>query len=126
MVEEFRGNGQFTSVLARNQQTGVAEELRPAAVFIFIGQRPNSQIVKGLVELDPYDYIVTGHDVWHLLDDAIIAPPKGTRAPFDTETSVPGIFAAGDVRKGATAQIASAVGEGASAAPAIRDYLKGR
>jgi thioredoxin reductase (NADPH) len=123
-VKEFRGNGKLTGVLTQNQRTGALEELHPAAVFVFIGQKPNSQLLKGLVELDAYDYIVTGHDLHHLLHDPATARKEPERLPFDMETSVPGIFAAGDVRKGATAQIASAVGEGASAALAIRDYLK--
>lgn len=123
-VQEFRGNGKLSGVLTRNQKTGAIEELHPAAVFVFIGQRPNSQFVKGLVERDAYDYIVTGHDLQHLRDAPGSAAGTPIRPPFDMETSVPGIFVAGDVRKGATAQIASAVGEGAAAALAIRSFLK--
>ncbi|MBI3732840.1 MAG: FAD-dependent oxidoreductase [Chloroflexi bacterium] len=123
-VKEFRGNGKLSAVVTQNQQTGAVEELYPTAVFIFIGQRPNIQLVKGLVELDAYDYIITGHDLMYLLDDPASSQKRPQRPPFNMETSTPGIFAAGDVRKGATAQIASAAGEGASAAIAIRDYLR--
>ncbi len=117
VVEQFRGNGRLTAVVTRNRQTGEVEELQPAAAFIFIGQSPNNQLVKGLVELDPFGFVVTGHDLLH-------SKRKLARVPFNMETSVPGIFAAGDVRAGATAQIASAAGEGASVAIAIRDHLK--
>jgi thioredoxin reductase (NADPH) len=123
-VQEFRGNGKLTSVVVKNQETGTVQELHPAAVFVFIGQQPNSQLVKGLVELDRYDYIRTGHDLLHLPEDSASLRAWQGRPPFDMETSVPGIFAAGDVRAGATSQIASAAGEGASVAIAIRDYLK--
>ncbi|MEP7199127.1 MAG: FAD-dependent oxidoreductase, partial [Chloroflexota bacterium] len=115
-VKEFRGNGKLSSVLTQNQKTGAVEELHPAAAFIFIGQQPNSQLVKDVVELDDHKYIITGHDLHHLLQDPATSRKERERPPFHMETSEPGIFAAGDVRKGATAQIASAVGEGASAA----------
>jgi thioredoxin reductase (NADPH) len=125
-VQEFRGNGKLSGVLTRNQKTGAVEELHPAAVFVFIGQRPNSRFVMGLVERDAYDYIVTGHDLQHLLEASGSPARTPIRPPFDMGTSVPGIFVASDVRKGAPAQIASAVGEGAAAALAIRDYLKSK
>ncbi len=117
VVEQFRGNGKLTAVTTKNRQTGEVEELHPAAAFIFIGQSPNNQVVKGLVEVDPFGFIITGHDLLH-------SKAKFARGPFNMEASVPGIFAAGDVRAGATAQIASAAGEGASVAIAIRDFLK--
>jgi thioredoxin reductase (NADPH) len=117
VVEAFRGNGKLSGVVTRNRQTGEVQELHSAAAFIFIGQRPNNQLIKGLCELDPFGFIVTGHDLLH-------SKAKFPRAPFNMETSVLGIFAAGDVRAGATAQIASAAGEGASVAIAIRDFLK--
>jgi thioredoxin reductase (NADPH) len=119
-VEEFRGNGKLKTVVTKNNLTGAIEELHPAAVFVFIGLNPNNELVKNLVELDPYGYIVTGHDLVHVTSSHTHA-----RMPFQMETSVPGLFAAGDVRAGSTKQVASAVGEGASAAIAIREYLKG-
>lgn len=103
-VAEFRGEGgRLASVVLQNLETGALTELRPKGVFVFIGQLPNNELAKGLVELDRGGFIVTG---------------KGL------ETSVPGIFAAGDARSGSTKQAASAVGEGATAALAIRDYLR--
>ncbi len=116
-VQEFRGNGKLSAVVTKNMASGAVEELHPAAVFVFIGLNPNAGLVKDLVTLDPYGYIVTGHDLVHHAD-------RPARMPLAMETSVPGIFAAGDVRAGSTKQVASAVGEGASAAIAIRVYLK--
>jgi len=123
-VKEFRGNGKLTTVVIANTATGALEELHPAAVFVFIGLHPNSELVKDLVTLDPYGYIVTGHDL--IRGPSMEANSESPRSPYAMETSVPGIFAAGDVRSGSTKQVASAVGEGASAAIAIREYLKNR
>ncbi|MCL4393727.1 MAG: NAD(P)/FAD-dependent oxidoreductase, partial [Chloroflexi bacterium] len=120
----FRGNGKLKSVVVRNAATGATEELHPAAAFIFIGLNPNSGLVKDLVRLDPYGYIVTGHDLVHAPGAQTGTGAGHGRMPFAMETSIPGIFAAGDVRAGSTKQVASAVGEGASAAIAIREYLK--
>lgn len=90
---------------------------KPEAAFIFIGQMPNTTFVKEYVEMDKYGFILSGHDLVH--DDHM----HNQRAlPF--ETSVPGIFAAGDARHGSTKQVASAVGEGAAASISIREFLK--
>jgi thioredoxin reductase (NADPH) len=100
-----------------NQLTGLEEDLHPAAAFIFIGQVPNTDILKGYAELDPYGFAMTGHDITHGT-----TMPEMEPLPF--ETSVPGIFAAGDVRHGSTKQVASAVGEGAAASISIREFLR--
>jgi thioredoxin reductase (NADPH) len=121
-VKEFRGNGKLDTIVIANMATGALEELHPAAVFVFIGLNPNSGLVKDLVTLDPYGYIITGHDLVHA--PMMEADAEHPWRPHAMETSVPGIFAAGDVRAGSTKQVASAVGEGASAAIAIREYLR--
>ncbi len=125
-VQEFRGNGKLKTVVAKNSVTSQAEELHPAGVFVFIGLTPNSAMVKDLAVLDPFGYIVTGHDLAHPVERQMGLETDAThmRMPYAMETSTPGIFAAGDVRAGSTKQVASAVGEGASAAIAIREYLK--
>jgi thioredoxin reductase (NADPH) len=121
-VQEFRGDGKLKTVVAKNMTSGAIEELHPAAVFVFIGLNPNTGLVKDVVTLDPYGYIITGHDLVHV--PMMETSSNRARMPFAMETSVPGVFAAGDVRAGSTKQVASAVGEGASAAIAIREYLK--
>lgn len=119
VVEAFEGShSKLTTVRAKDLSTGASEELHPAAAFIFIGQEPNSAFTSDLVELDEYGYILTGHDLEHGGSTTV------DRERFAFETSVPGVFAAGDVRHGSTKQVASAVGEGAAAAIAIREYLK--
>ncbi len=119
VVDAFQGAGsKLKQVRVRDTQSGETQDLQPAAAFIFIGQKPNSEFARGFLELDDYGYILTGHDMMHRL------PQHPGRKPFAFETSVPGFFAAGDVRHGSTKQVASAVGEGAAAAIAIREYLK--
>ena len=118
----FRGErGKLSSVTIRNNQTSATEEIRTAGVFVFIGQIPNTGfMVESGVRLDPQGFILTGHDLIHS-----VGRPPGyeERDPYIVETSVPGIFAAGDVRSGSTKQVASSTGEGATAALAIHEYL---
>ncbi len=95
--------GKLGAVQLRDQVTGETEELHPAAVFVFIGLDPNTDVVRGSAELDDRGLILT--DMGFM-------------------TSLPCVFAAGDVRSGSTKQLASAVGEGAAAAIAIRQFLE--
>ena len=102
-VEEFRGNGKLSSIVVKDLATGRTREMQPGAVFVFIGLRPNTEFLKGVVELDEYGFIVTGPNL---------------------ETNLSGVFAAGDCRVGSTKQVASAVGEGATVALTVREYLQ--
>ncbi|HMZ07892.1 MAG TPA: FAD-dependent oxidoreductase [Anaerolineales bacterium] len=118
IVDAFEGqDSKLKSIKTRDQVTGEAGEIHPAAAFVFIGQTPNTAFAKGYVEMDKYGFILTGHDLVH---------QSGTtdKQPLPFETSVPGIFAAGDARHGSVKQVASAVGEGAAAAISIRELLK--
>ena len=122
-IQEFRGEaGKLKSVLIKNSQTGEESEITPAGVFIFIGQMPNTDFLTGSgIETNQWKFIVTGHDLVHAREHQ-----EGfeSRDPTSLETSLPGVFAAGDVRSGSTKQVASAAGEGATAALLIREYLK--
>jgi thioredoxin reductase (NADPH) len=122
-VDEFRGaESKLKSVVIRNNQTDEKEKFHPAGVFIFIGQIPNTGFLTGSgVEADPWGFIISGHELVH---DGPRPAGFGSRDPAMLETSVPGIFAAGDVRAGSTKQVASAAGEGATAALLVREYLK--
>ncbi|MGB8982834.1 MAG: FAD-dependent oxidoreductase [Anaerolineales bacterium] len=118
VVESIEGdNSKLKTLKVRNTKTGEAESLHPAAAFIFIGQVPNTSFLKGYAELDPQGFVLTGHDITHGKDMQAMEP-----LPF--ESSVPGIFVAGDARHGSTKQVASAVGEGAAAAISIREFLR--
>jgi thioredoxin reductase (NADPH) len=105
-VVEFRakadGSGKLGGIVLRDATTHGTEELHPAAAFVFVGLDPNTGFVEGVLDLDERGLIRTGMGLM---------------------TSVPGVFAAGDVRSGSTKQLASAVGEGAAAAIGIRQYL---
>ena len=102
-VVEFKGEGKLSSVVIKNTATGETEEITPGAVFVFIGLLPNTAFVKDSVDLDQWGSISTSPTM---------------------ETSLEGVFAAGDARSGSTKQVASAVGEGATAALMIRQYLE--
>ena len=106
-VKEFKprddGSGKLGAVIVENLETGETEEHHPAGCFVFIGLDPNTEFLKGQVDLDDRGFIVT--------DDRLMS-------------SMPGVFAAGDVRSGSTKQLASAVGEGAAVSIAVRQYLE--
>ncbi len=127
-VVAFRGNRKLAAVVTKNLATGTVDEMHPAGVFVFIGSAPNNALLQDLVTLDPEGYILTGHDLVFSVKEQIgdAAPPMHVRIPHAMETSVRGIFAAGDVRSGSIKQVAGAFGEGASAAIAIREYLRSR
>jgi thioredoxin reductase (NADPH) len=122
-IQEFKGSGgKLESVVINNSQTGEQEEISPDGVFIFIGQMPNTSFLEESgVELDDWKYIITGHDLVHKHAEQEGFDDWG---PAALETSIPGIFSAGDVRAKSTKQVASAAGEGATAALLIREYLK--
>jgi len=127
---EVKGANTLEQITIRDTKRGETQTLDAAALFVFIGVRPQSQIVSGLVKCSDKGYIFTGPDV--MVDkkppfDRLRAAPQGwtlERDPFLLETSVPGIFAAGDVRYGTNHRVASAVGEGAIAYALMKEYLK--
>ena len=102
-VRECRGKGKLSSIVVEDLATGETREMQPAAVFVFIDMQPNTDLFQGIVDLDQAGFVVTGPNL---------------------ETSMPGVFAAGDCRAGSTKQVASAVGEGATAALMVREYLQ--
>jgi thioredoxin reductase (NADPH) len=119
---EVRGKNALEQIVIKNTRSDEEKTLDAAALFVFIGVLPQSKIVADLVMCSNKGYIFTGPDV--MVDKK---PPLGwtlERDPFLLETSIPGIFAAGDVRYGTNHRVASAVGEGAIAHALIKEYLK--
>ena len=100
-VKELRGKHKLEAVIVEDRATGEIKEWDYDGVFVFIGLTPNSKLLKDKAEMDKWGFIQTRH----------------------MQTSMEGVFAAGDVRADSTKQAASAAGEGASAALAIREYL---
>lgn len=121
-VTALEGDPRLTSLTVRDTVTGAEEAMAADAMFVFIGAVPGSELVRGLVELDDGGFVITGQDLVH---DG--RRPRGwtlKRDPYLLETSVPGIFAAGDVRHDVMRRVASAVGQGAVVLSVVHKYLE--
>lgn len=105
VIQEIKGDKMVQSILVKNLKTNEIEEYQTEGVFLFVGILPKTQFLKGLVQMDEGGYIITNENC---------------------ETSVKGIFAAGDCRKKLLRQITTAVGDGATAAFAAEKYLEGK
>jgi thioredoxin reductase (NADPH) len=120
-VVEVFGSEHLEALSIHCGDRGETERVAANSLFVFIGAEPNTDWLAGVVERDERGFILTGTD---LLRDG--KRPQGwplTRDPYWTETSVPGIFAAGDVRHGSVKRVASGVGEGSIAVQFIHQYL---
>jgi thioredoxin reductase (NADPH) len=115
------GQGRLEHLVLKDRASGLTETLPAAALFVLIGARPHTGWLPEEVMRDERGYIITGSD---LLRDG--SPPEAwplERQPMLLETSVPGVFAAGDVRCGSVKRVASAVGEGSIAIQMVHKYL---
>jgi thioredoxin reductase (NADPH) len=121
VIEAF-GEGRLEGVRLRHRVSGTTEAARTRALFVMMGADPNTEWLKGSVVRDEDGYLVTGDD---LLTDGRL--PRGwpaERAPLLLETSVPNVFAAGDVRRDAVRRVASAVLEGSLAVALLRRLVQ--
>ena len=100
----IKGEGMEKTLLLENAKDATKRELAVSGVFIAVGQNPNTDFLRGVVELDDKGYIITDPNC---------------------ATSVPGIFAAGDVRQKGLRQVSTAVGDGALAVTAVEKYIEG-
>ncbi len=117
------GTGRLESLTLQDRVSGTTETVPAVAVFVLIGAEPRTQWLPDAVVRDRWGFLVTGTD---LLADG--HPPAGwslPRSPMFLETSLPGVFAVGDVRRGSVKRVASAVGEGSIAIRLVHDYLSG-
>ena len=117
-VVEVTGSDRVEGITLEDIETGEREEREASALFIFVGAVPHSQFLQETVELNEKGFVYTGADVLSFTE----AWPLD-RDPFALETSVPGVFAAGDIREGAVRRVASAVGEGSIAVTFVHRYL---
>ncbi len=115
------GQGNLKSITVRDTNTGHEDTLPASALFIFIGAEPHTEWCANVLQRDDHGFILTGPD---LMGDG--KRPEGwplQREPYFLESSLPGIFVAGDVRQQSIKRVASAVGEGAMAVAFIHKYL---
>jgi thioredoxin reductase (NADPH) len=117
-----RGDERLEAVVLRDNKEGTQREVPAGHLFIFIGAEPRTEWLRGAVMRDQRGFICTGPD---LLREGRRPPGwDRERDPFYLETSVPGVFAAGDVRANSVKRVASAVGEGAMAVTLVHRYLE--
>ena len=108
------GTGQLQSLILEDTSSGARRSVPADALFVLIGSQPRTEWLGEAVTRDQWGFILTGPDL-----------PAGTghRQPLPLETSLPGVFAAGDVRQGSVKRVASAVGEGAATIPLVHRHL---
>jgi thioredoxin reductase (NADPH) len=120
-VAAARGDDHLQSLTLRDRQTGTTEDVESSWLFVFIGAAPRTSWLGDDVVRDDHGFVVTGADL--LTGTVGRGWPLADRPPFPLETSVPGVFAAGDVRLDSMKRVASAVGEGAMAVHLVHRYL---
>jgi len=116
------GDGHLERLTLQDAANGTTETVTASHLFVFIGAAPLTDWLDGVLDRDPGGFLVTGPD---LVRDGRRPPGWGLdRDPYLLETSVPGVFAAGDVRAQSVKRVASAVGEGAMAVTLVHRYLE--
>ena len=116
-VVDGHGEARLEALTVEDVRTGQREQIKATAVFVLIGAEPRTGWLRDVLQLDDHGFILTGRDLprpaWPL-----------QRAPLPFETSLPGVFAAGDVRYGSVKRVAGAAGEGAVAVGSVHQYLQ--
>ncbi len=120
-IERVEGEGRVERVTLKSLDGGECRTEETDALFVFIGTRPQSEWLPPAVLRDGKGFVLTGRDL--LAHQAYSRVWKEPREPLPLETSVPGVFAAGDVRANAMNRVASAVGEGSMVVRLVHDYL---
>ena len=123
-VIKVGGEDRLEDITIRNDDSGETKTIPVAAMFCLIGAVPHTALMAGVIERNPAGFILTGQDITLTRDGHMPRSWMLKRDPFLLETSVPGIFAAGDVRQGAIARVAAAVGQGGMAVSFVHEYLK--
>jgi thioredoxin reductase (NADPH) len=124
-VRELIGDDALEAVVVEND-LGERLRLDARAMFVFIGAQPRTEWLRGVVTLDDGGYVLTGPDTAAAHVPPAGASSRGHHVAQLLETSVPGVFAAGDVRSGSTQRVSAAVGDGALAIRHVHQFLNGR
>ena len=123
-VVNVSGEERLEAATITSNDSGETKTIPVAAMFCLIGAVPHTALVAGVVEQNPAGFILTGQDLTLTRDGHTPRSWMLKRDPFLLETSVPGIFAAGDVRQGAITRVAAAVGDGGMVVSFVHQYLK--
>jgi thioredoxin reductase (NADPH) len=117
------GDEQLQAIVVRDRSSGTVERIPATGLFVMIGAEPRTEWLDGTVERDERGFILTGNDVSSNRD----APSSRrlARAPMLLETSIPGVFAAGDVRHASIKRVTTAMGEGATVIQLVHQHLAG-
>jgi thioredoxin reductase (NADPH) len=116
------GDEQLLAIVVRDRSSGTVERIPAAGLFVLIGAEPHTEWLDGTVERDDRGFILTGNDIDPNRDGLSSWPLE--RAPMLLETSVPGIFAAGDVRHASVKRVTTAMGEGATVVQLVHGHLE--
>jgi thioredoxin reductase (NADPH) len=119
-VVDGSGTDHVQSLVVEDQESGTRRDIPADAVFVLIGSHPLSEWLGDSIAHDQQGFILTGPD----LDEDARTHWRSDHPPLPLETSLPGVFAAGDVRHGSVKRVASAVGEGAVTIPLVHRYLE--
>jgi thioredoxin reductase (NADPH) len=118
-VDEVRGDERLDQLVLRDTESGDRQDVPASALFVFIGAAPRTDWLDGRIARDDKGFILTGPEV---LAKVGAKNWRVDRDPYLMETSIPGVFAAGDVRLGSAKRVATAVGEGATAVMSVWQY----
>jgi thioredoxin reductase (NADPH) len=121
-VVDGAGSCSLETLTLRHRPSGATETVNAAALFVMIGAKPHTEWLEGIAERDSQGYVLTGRDLRRA--GKLPATWPLSRPPLLLETSIPGVFAAGDVRHRSIKRVASAVGEGATAIQLVHEYLQ--
>ncbi|MBR7835884.1 FAD-dependent oxidoreductase [Actinospica durhamensis] len=123
-VGEVRGYGRLEKVVLLEAGSGRTEVIPANSLYIMVGTVPCSEWVHGVLGVDEFGFVLTDAEVARR-PELLPEPWPDERAPYLSETSIPGVFAAGDVRAGSVKRVGAAVGQGAVAVAAVAHYLRG-
>jgi thioredoxin reductase (NADPH) len=122
-VVDGEGDEQLLAVAVRDRSTGAVERVPTAGLFVMIGAEPHTEWLDGIVDRDDRGFILTGNALSRSGDGRSGWPLE--RAPTLLETSVPGVFAAGDIRHASVKRVTTAMGDGATVVQLVHQHLEG-